>query len=216
MKSAIKITAVLMLALAICFVVASPPQAGHGWTPARMPRWAKNLLENSKMAVSIPIWKITQECTAKSVKWVDSDNPRFAIYDPKGDSDPADEPTLLDDLVLDKETGLVWTRDAGALDPTKWKRAVDARDLIFGNRAGWRLPTVPELASLMDPSQTNPPLPTGHPFIRMEAQYYWTSTTSQEFSDRAWAVSMSTGAIDTNLKTAKLPVWLVRGGSSSE
>ena len=44
---------------------------------------------------------------AKSLKWVDHKlNPRFAIYDL---GTPADEG---DDLVLDKEKGLIWTRNA--------------------------------------------------------------------------------------------------------
>jgi hypothetical protein len=37
---------------------------------------------------------------------LDATNPRFAVYDP---GTPADETY---DLVLDKETGLVWARDA--------------------------------------------------------------------------------------------------------
>jgi hypothetical protein len=49
---------------------------------------------------------LAQEKT-KSLKWVDhKPNPRFAIYDPGTPTDKGD------DLVLDKEKGLIWTRNA--------------------------------------------------------------------------------------------------------
>src|SRR4051812_39862727 len=62
--------------------------------------------------------------------------------------------------VLDRETGLVWERTPDLTLPTgltrKW---VDAHVICniktVGNRQGWRLPTVHELASLIDPSNPN-------------------------------------------------------------
>ena len=64
-----------------------------------------------------PTWQITQEGTAKYVKWVDhGPNPRFAIYDL---DTPEDE---TDDAGLDKETRLVWQKHLGqAMD---WASAI--------------------------------------------------------------------------------------------
>jgi hypothetical protein len=94
-----KIAVVLTLAVAICFVLASLAQAG----PLTKP-WVKKNMHNSRKAAGIPIWKITQNGTIDSVPWVDATNPRFAVYDY---ITPLDE---TDDVVLDKETGLVWEK----------------------------------------------------------------------------------------------------------
>jgi hypothetical protein len=49
-----------------------------------------------------PIWKLFVVGTDTAVAWFDhKPNLRFAIYNPGGTSNPSD------DLVLDKETGLI-------------------------------------------------------------------------------------------------------------
>ncbi len=53
-----------------------------------------------------------------------------------------------------------------------------------GNRKGWRLPSVHELASLIDSNNLsgNPDLPPGHPFtnVQGEPEIYWSATTAAE------------------------------------
>lgn len=71
------------------------------------------------------------------------------------------------DAVLDRETGLVWTRKTVRLDSHSESTC---RLLALGNRLGWRLPTTAELQSLVDASlppspPTGPRLPVGHPFL---------------------------------------------------
>jgi hypothetical protein len=69
------------------------------------------------------------------------------------------------EAVLDRETGLVWQRS-----PTSglFSFATSSEHCLgtnTGNRFGWRLPTINELAGLFDPSAVaSPPLPPGHPF----------------------------------------------------
>jgi hypothetical protein len=205
MEKTRKITTILVLAVAFCFVLVSLLQA-ECLTPSQ----ASNYLVNSVKAVSIPIWKITQEGTAKSVKWVDhAPNPRFAIYDP---STPADE---TDDVVLDKETGLVWARNANLGDVTTWKNVIGyCRNYVtLGNRMGWRLPTVEELSSLVDPGQSNPALPVGHPFIILPSGYHWSSSTTEISSANAWYVNMHNGNVADQDKLATFYAWPVRGGN---
>ena len=50
--------------------------------------------------VTAPTWNILIEGSATAVRWVDhAPNPRFAIYDPNADSDPAHLADNLESLV---------------------------------------------------------------------------------------------------------------------
>ena len=132
---------------------------------------------------------------------------------------PASERFVLvlnDEAVLDKETGLVWARDANIANGTKhwWHAVAYCRNLVIGNRKGWRLPTVEELSSLVDPTQSGPALPSGHPFENVRSLYYWSSTTSEADTGRAWDVDMFDGGVATYGKSySDGYVWPVHGGS---
>lgn len=118
-----------------------------------------------------------------------------------------------DAAVLDKETGLVWAKNANiALGYKSWQNAINyCRNLNIGGRIGWRLPTVEELSSLVDESQSNPALPDGHPFVDVQSRHYWSSTEYEGDSDNAWAVVMNDGLVDHNgVKTNLNYVWPVR------
>jgi hypothetical protein len=149
-----------------------------------------------------PIWDI------RGAHWIDhKPNPRFAIYS-SGTKAPAD------DVVLDKETGLVWERSP-ASDKQVWDAAiVYSYAKSVAGRMGWRLPAIEELLSLADPSQNNPTLPSGHPFLNVQTVgFYWSSTLGMS-SLPAYAWGYSFGHADTSncLKSDAFYVWLVRGG----
>ena len=61
------------------------------------------------------------------------------------------ELVLDDEAVLDKETGLVWAKNANLAGEQKtwWYAIYYCRNLIIAHRKGWRLPTIEELASLV-------------------------------------------------------------------
>ena len=74
------------------------------------------------------------------------------------------------DAVLDRETGLVWTRQTLRERDGRDLAARDCATLAVGSRMGWRLPTVSELQSLVEHvNPVNPALgatlPAGHPFV---------------------------------------------------
>ena len=94
-----------------------------------------------------------------------------------------------------------------------WVNAIGyAYQKTVGGRKGWRLPTVEELASLVDPTQTNPSLPSGHPFSNVQLGYYWSATTYAGPTSTAWRVYFLNGDVDTHVKSSFLYVWCVRGG----
>jgi hypothetical protein len=128
--------------------------------------------------------------------------------------------------VLDKETGRVWEQSPST-DTFCWTAsascpgtglAPDALShcyqLEVGGRKGWRVPSIEELASLVDTSQgspTTPAIPAGHPF-NVPPTVHWSSTTNASDASRAWAVGFASGNVFNPLKTASREVWCVRGG----
>lgn len=116
--------------------------------------------------------------------------------------------------VLDKETGLVWEKspDTGL---RTWANAhVHCYPRIVGGRKGWRVPTIEELASLVDPNNpTGPILPPGHPFSNVQVvDRYWSATTSASAPSHAWVVIFDIGEVVTDDKTGTNFVWCARGG----
>ncbi len=130
---------------------------------------------------------------------------------------PADKRFVLamnDEAVLDKETGLVWARNANLFGEKSWHIAQsDCCNVIIGGRKGWRIPTIDELTSLVDTTQSAPALPSGHPFINVQSDGYWSGTSNVNDTDRGWSVLMNTGfATEYGVKTGLNYVWPVRGG----
>ena len=116
--------------------------------------------------------------------------------------------------VLDTETGLVWERSPDTI-AQEWLIAHQTCNAnIVGNRKGWRLPTIQELASLVDPNQANPALPPNHPFLNVQlAPPYWSATTLAFYTNFAWNVQFDTGTLgNANKPAAALFAWCVRGG----
>ena len=84
------------------------------------------------------------------------------------------------EAVLDMETGLVWEQSPSTTTSNWYVAKSHCRGITTGNRKGWRVPTVEELSSLVDPSQENPALPIGHPFSNIQTgdtDVYWSSST---------------------------------------
>jgi Protein of unknown function (DUF1566) len=122
--------------------------------------------------------------------------------------------------VLDRETGLVWERSPST-EHMQWSNArLFCAQKTVGGRGGWRLPAFFELASLVAPSvHTGPRLPTGHPFLNVQAAAYWSDTAFanepgfvlivdfQFFPDTPEVIAVH----DANLGGVDKLAWAVRG-----
>ena len=118
------------------------------------------------------------------------------------------------EAVLDRETGLVWEREPESITRVWVGQLEDCANRRIGGRKGWRLPSMHELASLIDNTiQTNPSLPVGHPFSNvLPDSEYWSATMFTGSPSRAWFVRFFTGRVFTaNMGDLKL-AWCVRGG----
>jgi hypothetical protein len=117
--------------------------------------------------------------------------------------------------VLDRETGLIWERSPST-STTYWQSAeLHCNQLITGGRLGWRLPTLQELASLVDPivAFPGPTLPAGHPFLTVQSSGYFSATTYAFNASLAWGIEFAGGSVGNAFdKGSNYFVWCVRGG----
>ncbi len=123
--------------------------------------------------------------------------------------------------VLDNETGLVWERTPSStlrLWGTSSGSLFDCANSFTGGQWGWRLPSVHELASLLDSSVT-PPLPLGHPFSNVDTTInfgYQAATTFGDNDLQNWVVTFNNTitrvSVDGKASATRLS-WCVRGGS---
>jgi hypothetical protein len=115
--------------------------------------------------------------------------------------------------VFDKETGRVWEQSPST-STFDWFGALEhCYQLELGGRKGWRLPTIEELASLVDASQPAPRLPAGHPFsVQSSFDDVWSATTFASDASAAWQVEFFGGTVVGRSKTFTRFVWCVRGG----
>ena len=129
-----------------------------------------------------------------------------------------------DGTVTDNLTGLVWLENANRFGTRTWLQALndcntladDGIDLKDGSIAGdWRLPNIDELESLIDYSQWDPGLPSGHPFSAVQSGvliFYWTSNTYADNTDDAWHLNVYGGWASNENKSSISYVWPVRSG----
>jgi hypothetical protein len=130
-----------------------------------------------------------------------------------------------DGTVTDNLTGLIWLKDANCPAEAKnWQGALDwvadlntmsiaCTDYTVMTFTDWRLPNIKELSSLADYGQAFPALPLPNPFVNVQLDFYWSSTTYDATPTSAWTVWMTFGFVGNNVKnTAVESVWPVRGG----
>ncbi len=131
------------------------------------------------------------------------------------------------EAVLDRETGLVWARSPLPLTLSGDGAVFACAQDRTGNRMGWRVPSLHELASLADPTvpPPGPFLPPGHPFLNVSIPpsgglTFWTQTSWLQNPTFAFSVNLSSllpllgrcCGVQLSPKAALLSVWCVRSG----
>ena len=101
------------------------------------------------------------------------------------------------EAILDRETGLVWQRDTDPIPRNFIDAQIYCYQALIGGRKGWRLPTIDELATLVDPTKSDPALPDGHLFTNVLYGYSWTRYYSSTISDSGvWRLHFGNGDVD--------------------
>lgn len=132
-----------------------------------------------------------------------------------------------DGTVRDNNSGLIWLKDANALDRQNWNNAetaaagLDEGDFTWltdGSSEGdWRQPTKSEWEAFVDNTYSDPTLcnaagdrkwAEGDAFIGVQSSYYWSSTEYN--TSNAWHVHMLKGSVFYNVKGGYYYVWPVR------
>ena len=120
--------------------------------------------------------------------------------------------------VRDNDTGLVWEQS-----PAMMSTWTDARLQCFnkavpavGGTRGWRLPTVAELASLIDqPQGKGTPIIIPSVFTGVQLGNYWSATSIADGgSINKYSVSFQDGDVGSTPKSTTSYVWCVRGSMS--
>jgi len=165
------------------------------------------ILAASCLAVSLLVVRPAAAGTIRSWDKFKPTAGRFKAVAPLGGGDAA---------VLDKETNLVWMRDAGFLGEATWRvanlRCLEVGFLATsgGARGGFRLPSAGELGSLIDRSRVDPALPPGHPFVGVADEPYWTRDLIPSPAG-AFVIDLADGLGGAASHTDTRHVWCVRG-----
>jgi Protein of unknown function (DUF1566) len=122
--------------------------------------------------------------------------------------------------VLDRETGLVWEKSPSTSKFTWSLASAHCWNLNVGGRAGWRLPGLQELLSLVDRSVSpGPALPSGHPFTNVQSGFdsgYFSATAKFADATGVLAVVLDSGGIGLFDNFNQHFAWCVRGGQGGD
>ncbi len=140
----------------------------------------------------------------------------------KGVSRPDPRLSVKTNTVTDNLTGLMWQRSLNTQATNWWSAVTYCQELIILEVSrppaieykDWRLPNIKEFLSLIDFTQHDPALPSGHPFTDIQTHSYWSSTTIERDSPpkRNWTIAFARGLVEPHARSDNEHMWCVRGG----
>lgn len=117
--------------------------------------------------------------------------------------------------ITDNYTGLVWQKNQPKNTMT-WEEALQYSSTVpLAGKTDWRLPNIKELQSLSDEAISKPSFNRTF-FPDVISGNFWSSTTLQQATSRAWDINVEYGIVSYNEKTVKENVLLVRGGNDNQ
>jgi hypothetical protein len=102
---------------------------------------------------------------------------------------PAGHYTISGGTVYDTKTGLTWEQSPSS---STMQEAVAATHCSGLSGAAWRLPTLKELATIVDFTTSNPSIDTSA-FHGIQSSGYWTSTIYNPSTADGWLIFFDTG-----------------------
>lgn len=102
-----------------------------------------------------------------------------------------------DGTVTDDVTGLVWQRDVPSSTYGQAAAILYCSDLNLANHSDWRLPSVIELISIVDPSRFGPSI-DGAYFPSTPANPFWSSTTSPLMPGNGFDIPFDAGNVSSD------------------
>lgn len=139
---------------------------------------------------------------------------------------PTSRFTLSENTVTDNKTGLTWMRCAigqhwdgktceGVPSTVSWDNAAGSPQKVnqsqFGGHNDWRLPVVPELASIVELQCFQPRVNT-EVFPATPSLAFWSSMEKRGAKNYAYTLNFGGGEAVPTLKTESGSIRLVRGG----
>ena len=118
-------------------------------------------------------------------------------------------------VIVDNTTSLMWQKE-GSGDSMNWSKATEYIQNLnsekFASFNDWRLPTLEEAMSLMEPEEKNEDIYVD-PIFDKTQRYIWTSDQVQDYERRRWVVGFPNGlCFDSNFYSS---VRAVRSSQSS-
>lgn len=117
--------------------------------------------------------------------------------------------------VKDIQTGFTWEQSPDFFYGGWTEASAHCQAKTVGGETGWRLPSIKDLSTLIDSSQKDPALPSGHPFGNIKSSIFWSSTPSETDDIVAWHVSFFTGEAVTDQKSQTRRAWCMLEGMAS-
>ena len=115
------------------------------------------------------------------------------------------EGTAGEQILTDAESSLGWQKDHK--DGLNWDQAKTyCSELKYGGKDDWRLPDRRELMTIVKYRKSNP----ASDFPGMPAKYFWSESTSAEYSGFAWGVNFRNGSLNNYDKASTQLVRCVR------
>lgn len=121
--------------------------------------------------------------------------------------------------ITDNLTGLMWIKDLSTINNGALMSWQDALGLVATANSGagycghtdWYLPTVNDLASLLNDGQASQATwLNSQGFSNVLPSFYWSSSTSMSSPNSAWVVYFTNGNVIADVKTHGAFVWPVR------